>query len=204
LSYVFTNIIYISFIGGSFAWLFLSGFVFKKLDIASHSKMFAKNYTPSNVTIDKSKFKRKGIKFIILIWLMYLVALSICSILNIITWQLFLMGACVMFILNSIFTRKFCLLSLLVLHNKNNCCRNCGINGWDYAIFASSLIFAPRLSIVSDILNIIILLIALAIFIIWEYTYHKYPERFYQNTNLNLSCINCNKDCLFKKKIRRM
>lgn len=191
------NIIYILFILLSFGWLLSYEFIFKSLDNAVHYKMLKKYYIPIPNSKKRDSYKRQ-VAGVIILWILYLGFIGILKFLGYLTWQLFLAGACIMFMLNSIFTRKICLLSVLFLHNKNNCCKNCGINSWDYAIFASALIFAPKLSLVTTILNIVIIFISFTILIIWEYNYHKYPYRFYPETNKTLSCKHCLKQCKFK------
>lgn len=192
------NIVYISYTILSFGWFFLSSLCIKDYNNTAHKKMFKKYYVAQNTNKPLS-IKRNGIWKVIILWIIYLMAIFTVKYLGILTWQLFLAGMSAMFILNSIFTRKICLLSLLFLHNKNNCCKNCGINAWDYSIFASSLIFAPYLSLFATILNITIISISLILLIVWEVLYHKYPERFYQEYNANLSCKGCDKRCYLKK-----
>lgn len=190
------NIIYIIFIILSFGWLFSYEFLFTKIDNAVHYKMFRKYYVPTGYVNKKENYKR-NLSGVIILWILYLTAIGIIKYMGILTWQLFLAGACIMFMLNSLFTRKICLLSIFFLHNKNNCCKNCGINCWDYLIFASALIFAPKLSVVATIINDIIIILSTIMLIIWEYNYYKYPYRFYPETNKTLSCRYCLKQCKY-------
>lgn len=199
ISQNFANLIYISFIILSFGWLFINGLILKTTDIAVHNKMFQKFYKATNKTLLFSA-KRKGLWIIVILWIFYLSTIALLKYFNFLTWQIFLAGACIIFMLNSFFTRKVCLLSLLFLHNKNNCCKNCGINSWDYLIFSSALFFAPKLSLFATVLNIVIIIFSLIIFISWEIVYHNHPERFYQETNANLTCKNCSKQCIIKNK----
>ena len=193
-----SNIIYISFITISFGYLFCIEFIFKKYDNAVHFKMFKKYFIPKNIK-EEIRFKRKGLIWIIILWIMYLGFIGYIKYLGFLNWQIFLIGACLMFILNSIFTRKLCLLSLLFLHNEKNCCKNCGINSWDHAIFASALFFAPNLSVLATTTNILIIIFSFTKLILWEYNYHRYPYRFYSKTNASLNCSNCLKKCIYKK-----
>lgn len=189
------NLIYIFFMIISFGWLIAYEYIFTKYDNAVHFKFYKSQYIPTACVGEKREFKRKGIAGVIVLWITYLLFVAGLKQLGVLTWQIFLSGASFVFLLNSVFTRKVCLLSVWFLHNQNNCCKNCSINCWDYAIFASALFFAPKLSIAADILNSLIIIYAAVIMIIWEYTYHKYPYRFLQETNKTLSCKNCLKQC---------
>ena len=93
--------------------------------------------------------------------------------------------------ITAVFTRKICLLSVIFLKSKNHCCKNCGINCWDYAIFANALIVSPKLSMVATILNFVIIMTAMVMLVVWEYNYHRYPERFYPESNERLRCEYC-------------
>lgn len=192
------NVIYITFIAVSFGWLIIYEFIFVKYDNAAHFKYRKSKYEPTALSKTKISRKRKGIVGVIILWVAYLIFIGLLKYFGVLTWQLFLAGAAFMFLLNSIFTRKICLLSVLFLHNKNNCCKNCTINCWDYAIFASALIFAPHLSVAATMLNAAILIYSLIMMIVWEYNYRKYPYRFFQESNKTLSCKNCLKQCKYK------
>lgn len=192
------NVIYIVFMLFSFGWLFSYEFFFKKYDNAVHYKMFGKHYVPTKNDKPKEKYKRQGIAGVLMLWAAYLLVLALAKFTGLMTWRLFLMGACIMFMLNSIFVRKKCLLSVLFLHNKNDCCKNCGINCWDYSIFASALLFAPFMSIAAGVVNGVIITASVVMLVIWEYNFHKHPYRFYQETNKSLACKNCLKQCKYK------
>ena len=45
--------------------------------------------------------------------------------------------------------------------------------------------------------------LALVLLVIWEGIYHRHPERFYEQTNESLKCVNCpEKLCHHKKQLR--
>lgn len=188
------NILYIVFIVLSFGYLFVLEFLFPKYDTAVHFKAFAKHYVPTGKQ-RKEGYQRKGLVYVVLLWGAYLLFVALLKLLNVLNWFTFLIGASVMFMLNSFFVRKTCFLSVLFLHNKNHCCKNCGINSWDYAIFASPLVFAPSLSVAATVINWSILGFSAAMLVVWEINYRKHPYRFYPETNKTLGCMNCLKQC---------
>lgn len=196
------NYVYIAVIVLAFGWLFIYEHLFPEFDNAVHFKNKEKYYIKTSYPVEKLITKRKGLKGVLILWAVYLVCLAILRFTGIFDWKRYLMGACFMFMLNSYFVRKKCYLSKAFLHNKNDCCKNCTINNWDYAIFASSLLFAPHLSVEAYAVNIIIMLIAFVKFIQWEYDYHKHPYRFFPETNAALRCSNCLKQCKFKEQVK--
>lgn len=80
---------------------------------------------------------------------------------------------------------------------KNKCCGSCRIYNWDYA-----MMFTPIIPLTSFYARSL-LLFSIALLIKWEIDFKRHPERFYENTNLSLSCKNCNeKLCSHKKSLR--
>lgn len=79
------------------------------------------------------------------------------------------------------------------LFMKNRCCMNCRIYNWDFLMICSPLIF------IRSWLTWSLVLIALIVFIRWEYVYKNYPERFFAATNNKLRCVSCSsKLCRWK------
>jgi len=80
---------------------------------------------------------------------------------------------------------------------KNKCCGSCRIYNWDFA-----MMFTPFL-VIKNFYTWSLLGVALLLLIVWEIHYRVYPERFYENTNLSLTCQNCQeKLCHHKKSLR--
>ena len=195
------NIIYICTILFLYGYLFVLDFFLKKYDNAVHFKMFSRYYVPAGNGTVPVKRKRTGLEMVVLLWLYYLMTVALLRKAGILTWYLFLACACGVMIFNSIFVRKVCLLSVLFLHNRNDCCKNCGINNWDYAIFSSALFFAPKMSVAATAVNITIIVLSFALMIAWEITYRRHPERFYPETNKALRCSECLKQCQFRSDV---
>ncbi len=80
-----------------------------------------------------------------------------------------------------------------VLFMKNRCCVSCRIYNWDYPMMFTPIVFIKNAFCIS------IFVLALALVVVWEILYRKYPERFCRNTNKSLSCANC-KEKLCKHK----
>ena len=97
------NIIYIAFIALTFGYLYVFEFFFPKHDLAVHWKMFRRFHQPTGRKLNPSEYKRKGLAGVAVSWALYLLAVGLAKHAGILTWQVFLMGACVMFIFNSFF-----------------------------------------------------------------------------------------------------
>ena len=75
----------------------------------------------------------------------------------------------------------------------NRCCMTCLIYNWDYPMMFTPLLFVGGIPAWS------LLGLGIALLIKWELDYHRHPERFFQEWNLGMKCINCKeKLCLIK------
>lgn len=80
---------------------------------------------------------------------------------------------------------------------KNRCCTTCRIYNWDFAMMFTPLIFVNTLYAKT------LVFLSMALLIRWEYLIYRYPERFAENTNHSLSCIECQeKLCHHKSQLK--
>lgn len=68
---------------------------------------------------------------------------------------------------------------------KNRCCTTCRIFDWDHLMMFSPLIFVGGFYCLS------LVLLAVLVFVAWEFTALTHPERFDQGTNQALKCAEC-------------
>ncbi len=73
---------------------------------------------------------------------------------------------------------------------KNKCCTTCRIYNWDYPMMFTPFIFLILKP--GPILHYVMLGGALIVWLLWEISYIRHPERFTENTNDRLSCKSCN------------
>lgn len=77
---------------------------------------------------------------------------------------------------------------------KNKCCHTCTVYNWDYAMMFTPFLFLPGVYTWSLLITAVLLLA------VWEVRLHKYPERFFEDSNSNLSCAECQEWlCRYKK-----
>ncbi len=163
----------------------------KDMDGAFHYKRLKSEYIPKTDGIIR---KRKGVIAVALIYGICVILCTILKIWGIITWPMFFIGAAFILWLNQFFIYKQCWLRMYVM-KEVHCCAECSINGWDYILITTGLLFAPVTIIWVQITLVVTWLIAVFLWIHWEFVYHRYPERFSKYSNTRLSCKYCKKPC---------
>ncbi|MBR1457348.1 MAG: hypothetical protein IJ594_09365 [Oscillospiraceae bacterium] len=68
---------------------------------------------------------------------------------------------------------------------KNRCCTTCRIFNWDHL-----MMFSPMIA-VHGFYSLSLLLMAIAVWLVWELCVMMYPERFWEQSNAALTCANC-------------
>ena len=68
---------------------------------------------------------------------------------------------------------------------KNRCCTTCRIFNWDHL-----MMFSPYL-LIPGFYTTTLLLMAFAVWVVWELCVMMYPERFWESTNQALRCSEC-------------
>ena len=88
----------------------------------------------------------------------------------------------------------FCPFQKWFMHNK--CCKTCRIYDWGAIMMQAPMFYIPNFYAIS------LAALSLVVFIRWEATYYKHPERFIEYTNCSLSCKNCDEEwCRLKGKV---
>ena len=68
---------------------------------------------------------------------------------------------------------------------KNRCCTTCRIFNWDHLMMFTPMLF------VNSFYSISLLVLAFAVWVVWELCVMMYPERFWEQTNEALKCSEC-------------
>lgn len=88
----------------------------------------------------------------------------------------------------------FCPFQKWFMHNK--CCKTCRIYDWGAIMMQAPMFYIPNFYAMT------LTALSLIVFIRWEVTYYRHPERFIEYTNCSLSCKNCDEEwCRLKGKI---
>lgn len=165
----------------------------------SSSKLFKSNYKTPNKYIKNNlnNYVNRQNKMAILIFILYTIMIVLIALMY---WKIPWFSKkyiyLIFFAIN--FGDYYCIniwCPFQKLFLRNKCCNTCRISNWDRLMKVSILLLIP------NIYTIIINIIAVFIFLQWEYNHFKYPERFYSISNESLKCKNCNtQECLKNKR----
>lgn len=156
-------------------------------------KQFARNYKPTGKEPDIKKLN-KGVIAVIISWVLLNGAIAGLHALKIISDGILILVTLFYSVCDMICILFFCPFQTLMM--KNRCCTTCRIYNWDFLMMFTPCIFIPSIYTWS------LVLLALALFIRWEVTFKLHPERFTDDSNESVKCINCKeKLCAHKKQL---
>ncbi len=82
---------------------------------------------------------------------------------------------------------------------KNRCCTTCRIFNWDHLMMFTPLIYVGGFYCTS------LVALSMVVFLVWEWTVFRHPERFDEGTNQALKCSECtDRLCIHAKKIHKV
>lgn len=119
---------------------------------------------------------------VFIIWTLLIVVLSILYHLNILSAEHLFLISVTFYVCDLICVLIWCPFRLIM---KNRCCTTCRIFNWDHL-----MMFTPMICI-DGFYSTSLLLMAFAVWIVWELCVMMYPERFWERTNESLKCSEC-------------
>lgn len=194
--FVKTNDLFLAIAGG----LFLAEMVMKlfplKYESMGSQKQFKRNFAPAKEKIKAKAESKKRMLIIILLWVILNGFIVHLYLKNIIDTGVMILISLFYSVCDMICVLFYCPFQQIM---GNKCCTTCRIHNWDYI-----MMFTP-LAFIDSIFAKVIFCMGAVIFIRWEYTLWKHPERFYEETNASLKCANCKETRCSRKccKIKR-
>ena len=156
-------------------------------------KQFKKNYIPIENGKVELLSKRRTL-LVAIVWIIFNGIIGLLYYLSVIDEGILILISLTYGVCDMICILFFCPFQTWFM--KNRCCTGCRIYNWDFLMMFTPCIFIPHLYTWS------LLAISLILFLRWEITVYKYPERFSDKTNQNLLCVNCKeKLCHHKKQL---
>lgn len=164
-------------------------------------KQFKSYYKPFNKEVNKkeiNKFLKEsdvGALKVAIVWILFNLLFGYLYKKNIIRDAEMIVLSSFYYLSDLLCVMFFCPFQKYIM--KNRCCITCRIFAWGLPMMTFPLVF------IESYLAVSVFLVALIIAFRWEYVYHKYPERFFERTNVNLQCSNCTERmCIIKKPLK--
>lgn len=151
-------------------------------------KLFEMRFQPIKDAIDHINLRKyiidttKAAYKVFLIWAVAIVALILLRREGIVNDTILFLITAAFYVCDLICVLIWCPFRL-ILHNR--CCTTCRIFNWDHL-----MMFTPMLA-VPGFFSRSLLLVAIAVWLVWELCVMMYPERFWEHSNEALSCANC-------------
>ena len=160
-----------------------------RLTIALGSqKHFRFRYLPIRETFNYQALRRhivettKSAYKVFAIWIAVVGVLALLRVFGFLSDAALLMVTIVFYVCDLICVLVWCPFRLIL---KTRCCTTCRIFNWDHL-----MMFSPMLP-VRGFFSVSLVIMAFAVWLIWELCIMMYPERFWENTNAALKCENC-------------
>ena len=133
---------------------------------------------------------------VMLVWLSFNGLWGILFLIGIIDETDLVMLTVFYFVCDYICILFFCPFQTFIM--KNKCCVNCRIFDWGHFMMFTPMLF------IRNFFSWSLFFTSCVVLIHWEIKYIKYPEKFWENTNENLKCANCNdRTCKIKKTLAK-
>jgi len=173
----------------------------KNIALGSH-KVFKMRFRPVLERINKDALKQyivtttQSAYKVMLLWIALIAALGLLKHWGILSDAHLFLCSVLFYVCDLICVLVWCPFRLIM---KNKCCTTCRIFNWDHMMMFTPMLF------VKGFFSISLLVMAFAIWLIWELCVLLYPERFWEKSNAALKCSECtDKLCIqYCQKLRR-
>lgn len=142
----------------------------------------SKNVEPAVLRAFVNSSDRGALK-VFVIWFVLTVILGVLYIADVLSASILLLISVFFFLCDLICVLFWCPFRVFLM--KNRCCTTCRIFNWDHLMMFSFLVFVPSFYTLS------LFFASVVVFAVWEFRFHRYPERFWDRTNRALRCVSC-------------
>ena len=166
-------------------------------------KSFLKHFRPEIPPITAHSLRERMVRatkrayIVFVIWAILIAALGILYGKKIIGDLGLFWISCLFYVCDLICVLFWCPFRHFIM--KNRCCTTCRIFNWDHLMMFTPLIYVGGFYCTS------LVVLSIVVFLVWEWTALRHPERFDEGTNQALKCAECtDRLCLHAKKIHKM
>ena len=151
-------------------------------------KLFKQRFKPIREKINYQALKEyvvsttKAAYKVFIIWSVLILILGILYQYNILSASHLFLISVAFYVCDLICVLIWCPFRLIM---KNRCCTTCRIFNWDHLMMFTPLLF------INSFYSVSLLIMAFAVWVVWELCVMMYPERFWEQTNQALKCSEC-------------
>ncbi len=165
-------------------------------------KLFIERFRPITDKINYQALRNyvisttKAAYKVFIIWFVLIAAIGMLHHMKMLDDSMLFMISVAFYVCDLICVLIWCPFRLIM---KNRCCTTCRIFNWDHMMMFTPMLF------VRGFYSVSLLLMAFAVWLVWELCVMMYPERFWEQTNVALRCSECtDKLCTqYCRKLRR-
>ena len=173
----------------------------KKVPLGSQ-KLFRQRFRPIRKKINYQALRQyvvsttKAAYLVMLLWIALLAVIGVLYHNGVLSDAMLLLISVTFYVCDLICVLIWCPFRLIL---KNRCCTTCRIFNWDHLMMFAPMIF------IDGFYSRSLLLLAFAVWLIWELCVMLYPERFWEHSNQARRCSECtDKLCTqYCQKLRR-
>lgn len=151
-------------------------------------KLFKQHFKPIREKINYQSLRTyvisttKSAYKVFILWAAFILVLGILYHLNVLSAEHLFLISVAFYVCDLICVLIWCPFRLIM---KNRCCTTCRIFNWDHLMMFSPMLF------VNSFYSVSLLILAFAVWVVWELCVMMYPERFWEKTNEALRCSEC-------------
>lgn len=151
-------------------------------------KLFGIRFKPNKDVINYQSLKdyvistTKSAYKVFIIWTVLIIILGILYKFNILSSSHLFLISVGFYMCDLICVLIWCPFRLIM---KNRCCTTCRIFNWDHLMMFTPMLF------INSFYSVSLLLMAFAVWVVWELSVMMYPERFWFKSNDALKCSQC-------------
>ena len=119
---------------------------------------------------------------VLLLWVALLTVLGILHYTGMISDQILFLISVAFYVCDLICVLIWCPFRLIL---QNRCCTTCRIFNWDHLMMFTPMLF------IKGFFSVSLLVLAFAVWLVWEICVLIYPERFWEHSNEALRCSEC-------------
>lgn len=161
----------------------------KAVTALGSQKSFQTHFRPSGMSASAKEVRKKAIHaakrayVVFVVWAVLIAALGVLHAKHILNDLAMLWISTLFYVCDLICVLFWCPFRHFIM--KNRCCTTCRIFNWDHLMMFTPLIY------VSGFFSRSLVILSVIVFLVWEWTAWKHPERFQESCNQALKCSEC-------------